>query len=115
MIEPTLVSANVRPLFAATQGKIVIAPGGLSVGICMLICSTPQGRVGALPAYRTGPPNSKIAAKPLMIFAGPGTFNPPVGHAGSVAPKPVPSSTITEPRAAGFNGPLKVPSWFRAQ
>src|SRR5580704_8661306 len=103
MIEPTLVSANVRPLFVATQGKIVIAPGGLSVGICMLTCSTPQGSVGALPAYKTGPPDSMIAAKPVMRFAGPYTFNPPVGHAGAVVPKPVPSNMTTEPRAAGFN------------
>jgi len=91
----------------------------------MLICVTPQSRVGALPAYKAGldlPAMSPLVlARSLSVtlvpgarFAAIGRFKPPEAHVGLVGPKPVPQMVTTEPGLAGFNRPLSVPSSFKA-
>jgi hypothetical protein len=40
----------------------------------MLICSNLHGSVVGLPAYKTEPPDSMIAAESLMRLAGPGAI-----------------------------------------
>src|SRR5512144_2611767 len=89
----------------------------------MLICTTPHGSVGALPAYSagaswTGTPGGELSAmstlKPAARLTGPGGLSPPVAQRGSIRPKPVPQTETTEPLAAGFAGPLIVPSSFTA-
>src|ERR1035441_9717632 len=116
------VIVSVPPASAITDwGKNWYTGGSASVGTRRLICTTPHGSVGALPAYRagaTGPPDGEPSTmstrKPAASFTGPGGLRPPVAQGGSVGPKPVPQTETTSPLAAGFEGPLTVPSWFTA-
>src|ERR1035441_4374033 len=109
------------PRAITDMGKNWCTPGSASVGKSRLICPTPHGSVGALPAYRAGPtgppegePSTMSTLKPAASFTGPVGLRPPVAQGGSVGPKPVPQTETTEPLAAGFEGPLTVPSWFTA-
>jgi TonB family protein len=71
-------------------------------GTLKLICTTPQIRVGALPAYNALNKLSPAirAVIPGVSGSACGSLSPPMEHGGSVRPYPVPQIVTTEPRAA---------------